>query len=301
MVGAAWALTFTFALIAFAWRQPRFDPNASPGRPLPTLLTALIDARATRWTVAGVGLGVYGVGAAGRRVRPADAGQRLARDVLRAAVGRIGRGVSAFRPGVAGDLAGAAPAICCCLRTLPARLSRPRLSYPERWGYRPAVVGLFAFVWLELASPNSASLPWVRLVAADLCGGDCWAGRGCAGSAGWPEPTRSACTAWRSRGSRRFAASARRRHRHRQSVRPFAFAASTSRRRHVAGRATRVDGVRQLLGVADLAQLRRSALALGARCAGHAVVIRAANCRATDLHFRCRTDFFARGESHRRG
>ena len=26
MVGAAWALTFTFALVAFAWRRPRFDP-----------------------------------------------------------------------------------------------------------------------------------------------------------------------------------------------------------------------------------------------------------------------------------
>ncbi|EUA41473.1 hypothetical protein I552_0002 [Mycobacterium xenopi 3993] len=34
VVGAAWALTFTFALVAFAWRRPRFDPFA-PGRPLP--------------------------------------------------------------------------------------------------------------------------------------------------------------------------------------------------------------------------------------------------------------------------
>jgi hypothetical protein len=65
-------------------------------------------------------------------------------------------------------------------RALPERLSRPRLSYPEHWGYRPGAVGLFAFVWLELASPNSASLPWVRgwllvyavvlLVGAWLCG-----------------------------------------------------------------------------------------------------------------------------------
>ncbi|MBV8862004.1 MAG: hypothetical protein JO259_09110, partial [Mycobacterium sp.] len=32
----------------------------------------------------------------------------------------------------------------------------------EAWGYRPAAAGLFAFVWLELASPNPASLPWVQ-------------------------------------------------------------------------------------------------------------------------------------------
>ena len=51
MVGAAWALTFTFALVAFAWRRPRFDP-LKPGRPLPAAVTMLVDARATRWTAA---------------------------------------------------------------------------------------------------------------------------------------------------------------------------------------------------------------------------------------------------------
>ena len=29
-------------------------------------------------------------------------------------------------------------------RAVPQWLSRPRLSYPESWGYRPAAVGLFA-------------------------------------------------------------------------------------------------------------------------------------------------------------
>ena len=55
MVGAAWALTFTFALVAFAWRRPRFDP-LKPGHPLPTAVTTLVDARATRWTAAGLAL-----------------------------------------------------------------------------------------------------------------------------------------------------------------------------------------------------------------------------------------------------
>ncbi|VBA50444.1 hypothetical protein LAUMK142_02607 [Mycobacterium pseudokansasii] len=55
MIGAAWALTFTFALVAVAWRQPRFDP-AKPGHPLPRSVTTLVDSRVTRWTAAGLAL-----------------------------------------------------------------------------------------------------------------------------------------------------------------------------------------------------------------------------------------------------
>jgi hypothetical protein len=65
-------------------------------------------------------------------------------------------------------------------RITPRRLAEPRFSYPEGWGYRPAAVGLFAFVWMELASPDPASVPWVKtwllvyvvvlLGAAWLCG-----------------------------------------------------------------------------------------------------------------------------------
>jgi len=60
-------------------------------------------------------------------------------------------------------------------RITPATLSRPRLRYPESWGYRPAAVGLFTFVWMELASPNPASLPlvkgWLLIYAVVLLGG----------------------------------------------------------------------------------------------------------------------------------
>ena len=49
-------------------------------------------------------------------------------------------------------------------------------TYPERLGYWPAAVGLFAFVWLELVYPYSTELGPVRLwcaayVAAMLIGG----------------------------------------------------------------------------------------------------------------------------------
>ena len=49
-------------------------------------------------------------------------------------------------------------------------------AYPERLGYWPAAVGLFAFVWLELVYPHSTELGPVRLwcavyVALMLLGG----------------------------------------------------------------------------------------------------------------------------------
>ena len=178
MVGAAWALTFTFALVAFAWRRPRFDP-LKPGHPLPTALTTLVDARLTRWAAAGVAL-VFAVwvvlaGVAGPQTQSnALLGVFyvllwVGLVALSLLFGPVWRVISPMRT------------MYLLLRRIPlGRLRRPRISYPEGWGYRPAAVGLFAFVWMELASPNSASLPGVRawlliyavlmLVGAWLCG-----------------------------------------------------------------------------------------------------------------------------------
>ena len=55
LIGAAWALTFTFAVVAFAWRRPRFDPD-KPGRALPQWVTSFVDSPVTRWALAGAGL-----------------------------------------------------------------------------------------------------------------------------------------------------------------------------------------------------------------------------------------------------
>ena len=51
LIGAAWALTFSFALLFFAWRQPRLNPDSS-GFVLPTPVRRIIDARATRTVIA---------------------------------------------------------------------------------------------------------------------------------------------------------------------------------------------------------------------------------------------------------
>lgn len=178
MVGAAWALTFTFALVAFAWRQPRFDP-LKPGRPLPTALTTLVDARASRWTAAAVAL-VFAAWVVMAGVWGPDTQSNALLGVfyvllwvglvaLSVLVGPVWRVISPVRT-----------LYLLLMRIIPARLRGPRVSYPESWGYRPAAVGLFAFVWMELASPNPASLPMVRtwlliyavvlLAGAWLCG-----------------------------------------------------------------------------------------------------------------------------------
>lgn len=178
MVGAAWALTFTFALVAYAWRRPRFDPDA-PGHPLPAWVTTVVDARTTRWTVAGVALAfAVWVVAAGVWGPQSQANGLLGAFYVLLWVGLVALSL-AFGP-VWRVMSPMRTVYLLLRRALPERLSRPRLSYPESWGYRPAAVGLFAFVWLELASPNSAALPWVRawllayaavlLIGAWLCG-----------------------------------------------------------------------------------------------------------------------------------
>jgi len=172
IVGAAWALTFTFALVAFAWRRPRFDP-LKPGHPLPAALTAFVDAPVTRRTAAGAALffAVW-VAAAGWWGPPTHANALLGvfyvllwvgLVVLSLIFGPVWRVISPMRT------------VYLLVRQIIPQ--RQRVSYPESWGYRPAAMGLFAFVWMELASPDSASLPWVRtwlLIYAGVMLGGAW-------------------------------------------------------------------------------------------------------------------------------
>ena len=148
LIGAAWALTFTFAVVAFAWRRPRFDP-AKPGRPLPQWVTTVVDAPLTRWALAAAGLLFAAWVAVAALFGPQDATNPLARRVLRAAVGRAGGGVAGRRAGVARDLTGA--------HRVPAAADGAAPSVaaiPSAWATGPRSFGLFAFVWLELASPD---------------------------------------------------------------------------------------------------------------------------------------------------
>ncbi|MGV0743271.1 hypothetical protein [Mycolicibacterium sp. XJ870] len=152
LIGAAWTLTFTFAVVAFAWRRPRFDP-AKPGRPLPGWVTTVVDSPVTRWIVGVLALAFTGWVAVAAFWGPQDANNPLpgvfyvllwvGLVALSLAFGPVWRVISPVR---------------IVYRLLRSTVQR----YPDRLGYWPAAAGLFAFVWLELASPNPGSVAAIR-------------------------------------------------------------------------------------------------------------------------------------------
>jgi hypothetical protein len=175
VIGAAWALTFTFALVAFAWRRPRFDP-LKPGHPLPAVVTALVDSRLTRGIAATAALLFAAwVVLAGLWGPQTQANALLSVFYVLLWVGLVA--VSLLFGPVWRVISPVRTVYLLLQRITPQCLSRPRLCYPEGWGYRPAAVGLFAFVWMELASPNPASLTWVKswlLIYAVVLLGGAW-------------------------------------------------------------------------------------------------------------------------------
>lgn len=155
LIGAAWALTFTFAVVALAWRQPRFDPDR-PGRALPRWVTRAVDAPATRWTVGIAGLLLAGWVAVVSSLRPPGANNPLPGVFyVLLWVGLVAVSL----------LLGPVWRVLSPVRTVHRLLGRWSLrdSYPAALGYWPAVAGLFAFVWLELASPDPGSLAAIRI------------------------------------------------------------------------------------------------------------------------------------------
>ena len=153
LIGAAWTLTFTFAVVALAWRTPKFDV-ARPGRPLPAWVTTLVDAPVTRWMVALSALAFTGWVGTVAFTGPQNATNPLpgvfyvllwvGLVAVSLAIGPVWRVISP-------------------VRTVYRLLRRTTQRYPAWLGYWPAAAGLFAFVWLELASPDPGSLAAIRI------------------------------------------------------------------------------------------------------------------------------------------
>ena len=157
IVGATWALTLSFVVLAFAWREPRFvaDPE---------------DVRERRPWLSVVGLGLTAWLVFVVFVAPDDrAGLRAVYIAvwvglvpLALLFGHVWRDLSPWRT----------------IQALVGRVTgRPDglLAYPTAWGYWPAAIGIFSFVWLELASPDPSSIAavrlWLVLYAAIALGG----------------------------------------------------------------------------------------------------------------------------------
>jgi hypothetical protein len=153
LIGAAWALAFTFAVVALAWRNPRFDPD-KPGRELPPWVTAAVDAPLTRWAVGILGLLLAVWVGLVAFLGPQDADNPLPGVFyVLLWVGLVAVSL----------LLGPVWRVLSPVRTVHRLLGgKSARSYPEALGYWPAALGLFAFVWLELASPDPGSLAAIR-------------------------------------------------------------------------------------------------------------------------------------------
>ncbi|HYJ76424.1 MAG TPA: hypothetical protein VEV65_12535 [Kineosporiaceae bacterium] len=164
IAGAATAVVVSFVLLGVLWREPRLDVEKA-GRPLPAGLARVLDAPAFRRTLAALGL----VGAAWTLLAvvfgPDDTRNPVPYVVyvlvwvglvpLSALLGPVWRQVNP-------------------LRTVHALLNRglgldPRggmRELPDRLGWWPAAVGLYAFAWLELVSSDPAALATLRWAIA---------------------------------------------------------------------------------------------------------------------------------------
>ena len=156
LIGAAWALTVTFAVVALAWKTPRFGAD-KPGRDLPMWVTRAVDTTVLRATasMAAFLFAVWVVVAALFGPRGSDNALPGAFYVL-LWVGLVAVSV----------LMGPVWRVISPVRTLWRLLGKTQWQcfddarlrrFPSSWGYRPAAFGLLAFVWLELASPDAGS------------------------------------------------------------------------------------------------------------------------------------------------
>lgn len=151
MVGASWALTISFAVLALAWRTPRLQDSPrsvqAPRRPW----LAAVGTALTVWMLGALYAGPDDASNAGLQTVYIFVWVGLV--PLALVAGHVWRDLSPWR-------------------TLTGR---GRWTYPERLGYWPAVAGLFAFVWLELASPDPGSVDamrtWVAVYAAAMLTG----------------------------------------------------------------------------------------------------------------------------------
>lgn len=156
LIGAAWALTATFAVVALAWKTPRFAADR-PGRDLPGWVTRAVDSVALRWAVSVMAL-VFALWVAAAAVFGPTGSDNALPGVfyvllwvglvaVSVVVGPIWRVISPLRT------------VWRLFALIGRETSNPRAvrSYPSAWGYWPAALGLLAFVWLELASPDPGS------------------------------------------------------------------------------------------------------------------------------------------------
>ena len=155
------ALLVSFLVLALAWRTPRHQV-LSPGRAAPAWLDRLVGGPVFLWTLRALGLLFFGYLTWALVSGP----DLVTNPVLGTFYVLVWVGIVPFSLLLGPVVRAVSP-----VRTLNALLARVTggdpatglLEYPRRWGYWPAAIGLFAFVWQELVNPQSAYLGSVRL------------------------------------------------------------------------------------------------------------------------------------------
>lgn len=168
IVGAGWALTISFAVLAFSWRTSRFR-GAEAGRPLPVPVARVVDSPGTRWAIRLLGLVVTAyVGWAALLGEDVRTNPTLGVFYVYLWVGLVP--VSLLLGNVWPLLSPMRTLHLLFARAVRLDPDRGLVPYPSRLGNWPAAVGLFAFVWTELVDPDSAFVStvvtWCLLYAA---------------------------------------------------------------------------------------------------------------------------------------
>lgn len=168
IAGAVAALVISFTVLAVAWRQPRYDA-ATSGRPAPAWLDRLVSSRALAVTARVIGMAFFlYVAAAAVFGKDSLINPFFGTFYVLLWVGLV----------PASLLLGPFFRAVSPARTISMLFARVSgvpegeglRAYPERLGYWPAALGLFAFVWLELVYPSSTALGPVRLWCAAYLG-----------------------------------------------------------------------------------------------------------------------------------
>jgi hypothetical protein len=170
VAGAGWALTISFAVLAFSWRTSRFTTGAA-GRPLPPAVVSAVESRWLRGAVRLFGLAVAALVVwAGLFGADSPANPVLGIFYIYLWVGLVPLSL----------LLGNIWPLLSPLRTVHRGLARLTGSstgaglrpYPRWLGYWPAAAGLFTFVWTELVNPRAAYVStvtsWLLLYAATM-------------------------------------------------------------------------------------------------------------------------------------
>jgi hypothetical protein len=164
IAGAATAVVLSFVLLGFLWREPRLDV-ADAGRALPEGLARVIDGPLTRRLLAALGLLAAAWTTLALVFGTADARNPVPWVVyvliwvglvpVSVVLGPVWRRLNPVRTVHA-----------LVNRGLGLDPTEGIRVLPQRWGWWPAALGLLGFAWLELVSPDPASLTTLRLAIA---------------------------------------------------------------------------------------------------------------------------------------